>query len=124
MQSTTYTADFQPPSASSSNPSAAFYADSFADILMRSIGYYVTCEFLVGNSGLEEKSGYLYAAGVNFLTLHDPENQRYIICDLYSVKFVTIHANHVTEQPHYPNSTQRPSSSTSTYQPSQRRSNR
>lgn len=111
-QSPTYPTVFQP--GSSPSPTSAFYADSFSDVLMRSVGYYVTCEFLIGTAGLEQKSGYLYAAGVNFLTLHNPENNQYTVCDLYSVKFVTVHADQVLDQTPAPLSR-----SSNSYQPPQ-----
>lgn len=111
-QSNSYPANFQ--AGASQNPTSAFYADSFSDVLMRSIGYYVTCEFLIGTAGLEQKSGYLYAAGVNFLTLHNVENNQYTVCDLYSVKFVTIHSDQMLE--HIPTPLSRTSNS---YQPPQ-----
>ena len=67
-----------------------FYRESFAHALQEAIGYYVVCEFLVGNS-IERKTGILIAAGVNFLTLQDPRNDSYTICDYYSLKFATIY---------------------------------
>lgn len=112
-QPSAYPADFQ--SSAPQSPTTAFYADSFSDVLMRSIGYYVTCEFLIGTGGLEQKSGFLYAAGVNFLTLHNPENNQYTVCDLYSVKFVTIHAERTMERSAAPP----PSRTSSSYQPPQ-----
>ena len=116
---TTYTADFRPPAAGNANATDAFYADSFAEVLMRSIGYYVTCEFLIGTAGLEQKSGFLYAAGVNFITLHNVENNEFTVCDLYSVKFVTIHADRSAENvPGFTGSTQR-NTSTHSFQPPQ-----
>lgn len=117
-QASTYSADFQ--GNSSQNPTSAFYADSFSDVLMRSIGYYVTCEFLIGTGGLEQKSGYLYAAGVNFLTLHDVAQNRYTVCDLYSVKFVTVYADQMIDTPAAPTPPPTPTPRTSnSYQPPQ-----
>ena len=68
-----------------------WYTESFADVLEKSIGYFVLCEFLIGNSNLVERAGILYAAGMNFVTLYEPENDRYMVCDIYSLKFVTIY---------------------------------
>ena len=68
-----------------------WYTESFAEVLEKSIGYLVTCEFLIGSNNLVERSGILYAAGMNFVTLQEPENDRYMVCDMYSLKFVTIY---------------------------------
>ncbi|WP_066458403.1 hypothetical protein [Anaerotruncus rubiinfantis] len=78
-----------------------FYRESFAEVLVDNIGIYVTCEFLIGTGGLVDKSGILYAAGVNFVTLYDDEQDRYITCDLYSLKFVTFYGSRPT--PRNPN---------------------
>lgn len=64
---------------------------SMAAILRKNVGFYVIGEFLVGTSRLEVKEGILYSVGINFLTLYDPQNDRYIVCDLYAVKFVTFY---------------------------------
>ena len=47
--------------------------------------------FLFGSTSIVEKEGYLYATGVNFVTIYEPLDDRYVVCDLYSVKFVTIY---------------------------------
>jgi len=67
------------------------YQDSFQAILAANLGYYVVVEFLIGTSNLTEKEGILYAVGNNFVTLYEAETNRYIVCDLFSVKFVTIY---------------------------------
>nr|WP_122011793.1 hypothetical protein [Maliibacterium massiliense] len=70
---------------------SAFYTESFSEVLVQAIGYHAVCEFLIGTSGLEIKEGIIYAAGANFLTLRDPDTNRYTICDIYSLKFATIY---------------------------------
>ena len=72
-----------------------FYTESFTEVLVRSIGYFVVCEFLIGTGGLVEKSGILYAAGNNFITLYDRESDSYTICDFYALKFVTVYNSRV-----------------------------
>jgi len=59
--------------------------------LQTAIGYYVSCEFLIGTQILETREGILAKVGTNFLTLYQPNLERYIICDLYAVKFITIY---------------------------------
>ena len=65
--------------------------DTFAEILSANIGAYVLIQFLVGSTSLIDKEGYLYAVGENFVTIYEPLDDRYVVCDLYSVKFVTIY---------------------------------
>ena len=64
---------------------------SFASILMNNIGYYVVVDFLIGTNSIVTREGILYASGINFLTLYDPSEETYTVCDLYSVKFVTFY---------------------------------
>jgi len=65
--------------------------DTYAEILQSNIGAYVLVQFLIGSTSIVEKEGYLYASGVNFVTIYEPLDDRYVVCDLYSVKFVTIY---------------------------------
>ncbi len=67
------------------------YYGSFASILAQNLGQYVVVEFLIGTNRLEYKEGILYSSGTNFLSLYDPMDDRYIVCDLYAVKFVTFY---------------------------------
>ena len=59
--------------------------------LQTAIGYYVSCEFLIGTQILETRDGILAKVGTNFLTLYQPNLERYIVCDLYALKFITIY---------------------------------
>lgn len=64
--------------------------DTFAEILSANIGAYVLIQFLIGSTSLVDKEGYLYAVGQNFVTIYEPLDDRYVVCDLYAVKFVSI----------------------------------
>ncbi len=70
------------------------YFESFGDVLRRAIGYYTVCEFLIGTSNLQIKSGILYAAGSNFVTLQNPDDNSFTVCDIFSLKFATIYDSH------------------------------
>ena len=59
--------------------------------LRTAIGYYVTCDFLIGTQIIETRDGILAKVGTNFLTLYQPDLERYIVCDLYALKFITIY---------------------------------
>ncbi len=65
------------------------YDGSFLAALQNNLGYFVVIEFLIGTNELTEKEGVLYAVGNNFVTLYEQETDRYIVCDLFSIKFVT-----------------------------------
>lgn len=67
------------------------YQGSIQQILRDNIGQYVDVEFLIGTDGLTTRTGQLYAVGVSYIVLFDRRNNRYMICDLYSIKFVTIY---------------------------------
>ena len=78
----------QMPSAMSSQMTGQ---DNILAILQNNIGYYVVCDFLIGTDGLYTREGILYSAGVNFLTLFNPQNRTYTVCDIYSLKFITFY---------------------------------
>lgn len=67
------------------------YYGSFSSILAQNLGQYVVVDFLIGTDRLETREGILYSSGINFLSLYDPLEDRYIVCDLYAVKFVTFY---------------------------------
>ena len=58
-------------------------------VLLENIGLFVSIDFLIGAATLVTKQGILYSVGVSFLVLYDPAQGTYMVCDLYSVKFVT-----------------------------------
>ena len=58
--------------------------------LARHIGRYVKAEFIVGTNQFVDKTGRLVAVGVNYFVLQDVVSRNNIMCDLYSVRFVTM----------------------------------
>lgn len=68
-----------------------YYLDSLAAILQENIGQPVTCEFLIGTNNIVRRDGILYSAGVNFVTLYQPNEGRYVVGDVYSLKFITFY---------------------------------
>lgn len=64
---------------------------SFQEALARNIGEYVVIEFLVGTNMIEQKQGILYNVGVSFVTLFEEVTKTFVICDLFSIKFVTFY---------------------------------
>lgn len=58
--------------------------------LSTNIGKSVRAEFIVGSNQYVDKSGILSEVGINYFVLSDPSARTDTMCDLYSVKFVTI----------------------------------
>jgi hypothetical protein len=61
---------------------------SIQRILADNIGEYVVIEFLIGTERLMRKQGQLYFVGTSFVTLYDDSSNNYIVCDIFSIKFV------------------------------------
>lgn len=61
---------------------------SMQAILADNIGNYVVIEFLIGTGEIIRKQGMLYVVGRSFVTLYDELANNFIVCDIYSVKFV------------------------------------
>lgn len=54
------------------------------------IGKRVRAEFIIGSSQYTDRTGILIEVGVNYFVLNDVNSRTNIMCDLYSVKFVTV----------------------------------
>ena len=61
---------------------AEAYQASLRSLLDRNIGYFVVATFLVG---------ILPTVGSDYIVLYQPDYERYISCDFYSIKFVQFH---------------------------------
>lgn len=53
------------------------------------IGKNVRAEFVIGAGSMMDKTGVLREVGINYFVLEDYVSHARIMCDLYSVKFVT-----------------------------------
>lgn len=58
--------------------------------LAQNIGKNVRAEFIIGTTQYADKTGKLTEVGVNYFVLEDVNSRTLVMCDLYSVKFVTI----------------------------------
>ena len=65
------------------------FQGSMQQVLQENVGKYVIVEFLIGTNGLTSRQGMLYYVGTQFLVLFDEFESRYVVCDIFSVKFVT-----------------------------------
>lgn len=57
-------------------------------ILAQNIGNFVVIEFLIGTGGIMRKQGMLYFVGRSFVTIYDETCNNFIVCDIFSIKFV------------------------------------
>ena len=65
------------------------FQGSMQQVLQENVGKYVIVEFLIGTGSLTSRQGMLYYVGTQFLVLLDEFESRFIVCDIFSVKFVT-----------------------------------
>ena len=63
--------------------------ETIHEVIALSVGNYVVVEFLVGTQNIVRKEGVLTAVGISWLLLYDEAAGTSIVCDMYSVKFVT-----------------------------------
>lgn len=61
---------------------------SMQRILAQNVGEFVVISFLIGTEEIIRKQGILYYVGRSFLTLYDDQTHNFIVCDIFSVKFV------------------------------------
>lgn len=64
------------------------YRGSLNAMLSQNIGNYIVASFLVGTQGLVTWEGVLYEVGNNYLTIYQDSRDRYIVADIYSLKFI------------------------------------
>ena len=57
-------------------------------ILSENIGNFVVIEFLIGTDRIMRKQGILYLVGRSFVTLYDEFSNNFLVCDIFSIKFV------------------------------------
>jgi len=58
--------------------------------LASNIGKNIRAEFIIGSNMYADKTGVLTEVGINYFVIDDVGSRTHIMCDLYSVKFVTI----------------------------------
>lgn len=63
--------------------------DTLQEMLAAAIGAYVICEFLIGTQNIVTKEGVLASVGNSYFLLYQQENDTYLLCDIFTLKFVT-----------------------------------
>ena len=64
------------------------FLGSLKSMLLRNRGSFVTATFLIGTQGTAVWEGIRYEVGNDHIVVYQPGRQRYIACDLYSLKYI------------------------------------
>ena len=64
---------------------------SMQQILADNLGQFVVIEFLIGTAEMTRKEGILYSVGRSYVVLYEEINMNYVVCDIFSIKFVTFY---------------------------------
>lgn len=64
------------------------YMGSLKAMLSKNVGNYIVATFLVGTQGTFSWEGILYDVGNDYLTIYQQSRDRYIVSDIYSLKFI------------------------------------
>lgn len=64
------------------------FRGSLKAMLARNVGNYVVATFLVGTQGTVSWEGVLHDVGNDFITIYQPGRERYIVIDIYSLKYI------------------------------------
>lgn len=61
--------------------------------LTTQIGKYVRISFLLGTNLFQDRTGTIVEVGISFIILREASTNDLIMCDMYSIKFVTVYSN-------------------------------
>ncbi|MDP4109160.1 MAG: hypothetical protein Q8878_03925 [Bacillota bacterium] len=78
------------PSVTRAGPPSTMDIDYIPGYLASNIGRNMRAEFIIGTNQYADRTGRLVRVGANYFVLEDVNSRTLIMCDLYSVKFVTI----------------------------------
>ncbi len=78
-------------STHSPSNSAEAYNASLRSLLNRNVGYFIVATFLVGIQQTVTWQGILHTVGSDYIVIYQPNYERYVSGDLYSLKFVQFH---------------------------------
>lgn len=66
---------------------------SIRGLLAQNLGYYVVASFLMGTQQAIQWEGILASVGNDYLVIYQPDQNRFVSGDIYSLKFVEFHEN-------------------------------
>ena len=87
MSETNGSNSFQTPAEENFNTMT--FQGSIQQVLSENIGSYVIIDFFMGTSVLETRQGFLHSVASQYVVLYDELNLHYVVCDIFSIKFVT-----------------------------------
>ena len=61
--------------------------------LQGQIGKYIRISFLLGTNTFQDRAGILQEVGISFIVIKDANTNDLTMCDIYSIKFVTVYSN-------------------------------
>lgn len=64
---------------------------SMQEIFSDNLGQFVVCEFLIGTQFTTRKEGILYSVARNYIVLYEEQSHTFVVCDIFSIKFVTFY---------------------------------
>ena len=64
------------------------FLGSLKAMLLNNKGNYIVATFLIGTQGTVTWEGILYEVGNDFVTIYQEGRDRYIVCDIYSLKYM------------------------------------
>jgi len=64
------------------------YLGSLKNMLLRNRGNYIVATFLIGTQSTVSFEGVLYEVGNDFITIYQEGRDRYIVVDMYSLKYM------------------------------------
>lgn len=64
------------------------YLGSLKNMLLRNRGNYIVATFLIGTQSTVSFEGVLYEVGNDFITIYQEGRDRYIVADMYSLKYM------------------------------------
>ena len=64
------------------------FLGSLKAMLLRNRGNFVTATFLIGTQGTTAWEGILHDVGNDYVIIYQPGRERYIACDIYSLKYI------------------------------------
>lgn len=64
------------------------YKGSLKALLAKYVGTYIVASFLVGTQNMVSWEGVLYDVGNDYVTIYQQGRDRYIVTDIYSLKFI------------------------------------
>lgn len=64
------------------------YLGSLKAMLLRNKGNYIVANFLVGTQNTVSWEGILYEVGNDYVTIYQPGRDRYVVIDMYSLKYM------------------------------------